>query len=411
MSNLADLAAATAGLNAQVERVVARFGKPAPGLKPWTKLSTGLPGPIKVGFNFQAWSWAGSLGTMMTGIGARVLRLPCSNATTLATTQAALDAGLDVVCKIYLQDLPALRSVVNTFGVKYGPRVTIECGNEPQFISGNPTAQQVYDYTAAMYAAVKAISPLTPVSGPVINVSYTGPSIAFTNEIVRLGFRNVVDYGDFHPYLQTPEESFNGTPYGDILPMCARLGKASNIISEVGWSDATLPAVRTIANSDVQDTKTCCDYYSRYIALAGCAAVSHLIFYIIIDQGTDPAQKQHHFGVYTTNGVLKPQGVVAKDAMAKIHQTTQRTCGQRGANWYVRGDTPAGPQLWAWNPAGTLTDAIVVDTPLPATLNIAVAGAPPTVRLLAAGRQTINITLGTRATILWGQGCTFPEFS
>jgi len=247
---------------------------------------------------------------------------------------------------------------------------------------------------------------------------------------------DLFDFGDFHPYYNTPEKSFFVDVDAFIKSVDSPATKAGKsiefVISETGWSDATgaLTALggapRKTGETHLQTTDAAGDYYSRYIPITRAThKVREVTFYSLVDEGApDPDKKnpQAHFGVFVNPNTPKPSVAVARDLFSHVHAATGAemftragTAGQEDttSDWFVRLDTPQNHELIAWTVvAGGRTAQVTVNSQQAGTLSIKVAGAStPTQVTLSEGEQVINVALGSRSVILSSSvPISFPEF-
>jgi len=265
------------------------------------KISTGVSGLAKYGFNIHQWPMA-MVGPMFKQVGAKVIRINVTyrqyiqagaypgksngNAVAQATIDATAGAGLDVLLSISnpvypatdpsMAQWPAFIEAVATANSK-NSNVIFELGNEPN--TGKVTAQQYFDLMKISYPALKKGNPAAKLAVPVINVSYTPSAKKFVAELMAMpGVFDLFDLGDFHPYYNTPEKSYFVDLDAFIRSVDAPATKAGKSIefvaSEVGWSDATgaLAALgsapRKTGDTHLQTAEGAADYYSRYIPIA-----------------------------------------------------------------------------------------------------------------------------------------------
>jgi len=428
-----------------------------------TKLSTGVTGQFRVGFNMHNWNWAGFVGPYFVSSGAKSVRnnglyngsttdwSKCYIGGTTTPVQTMIDQALADGMHITLCMLPHgdVVSAYNT-GQNAGwaifcanvaranlsnvDKIVFECGNEPN--CNLVTPQKYFAVLKAMSDAMQAVSPNVRISGPAINASYNTPAINWINTLMAIpGAINCMTHGSFHPYYGTPEWSY----INDLKAFTQRMdapvvaaGKSYEYIaSEVGWSNAIgLLANPTIENrgslgeTHLQNTEVIADYYSRYIPLCrGTAKLRKVDFYALKDENPgDPnfTNNGAHFGCIGTEDMSpKPSTPVAKDLIAHVHSAAGGVLFTRGstdlvntADWFLKLILPTNRRLIAWNPSAAKVSRIVVHAAQAGNLSWNVAGSTTKANIsLVSGDNEVSIPIGKRSVVITANvNVDFPEF-
>lgn len=344
---------------------------PGPTLKMATVVSSGVSGMVKYGFNQHAWSYARSK-EMYNWVGSKVFRINITyaryisepwppttgfNSVSLAAVKDGCADGKDCVFALTNPGYPVTdtpkwgdfcRDVAAWVGVNgLNDKVILENGNEPNF--NIITAQQFYDALKVGHTGMKAGNPNARMAAPVINASYVGNAVNFVNNLAKIpGFYDLFEYGDFHPYYQTPENSWKTDLNAFITRLGdpgAAIGKDKEFIaSEVGWTNAIgVLTDKTGENRGGTGTTTtqpegpAGDYYSRYVPITRATKkLRYITFYALKDENPgDPTftNGQAHFGVYKETVLEpKPAAMVCRDLIPLCQQAQEAVFAHRGAS-------------------------------------------------------------------------------
>lgn len=169
--------------------------------------------------------------------------------------------------------------------------------NLPQFGDrGNSLADSKPEYYAEMlkttYSAIKAVRP----DATVIGMVTSGMPLDWWETVFQQGGMQALDAVSFHRYPPTPEGLDDLTAVQSLMKQYND-GQTKPIwLSEFGW-----PTHTSVVTEDIQ-----AKYVLRSHAVALASGLEKAIWYDLMDDGLDPADKEHHFGL--VHNVADPRG-------------------------------------------------------------------------------------------------------
>ncbi|HEY8507747.1 MAG TPA: cellulase family glycosylhydrolase [Steroidobacteraceae bacterium] len=215
----------------------------------------------------------------------------------------------------YGGDKPTAPAAINAFAryatfvvTHFKGRVRLfDLWNEWDARTGGTTPGDADSYVALakrVYPAIKAANPQAVVlSG---GLSATGLQAGWLERFLRQGGLQFVDALSIHPYNfqlrtgNTPESAIAQLERIHALAApYARNGALKIYVTEMGW-----PAFNGKGGVS-QDTAA--EYLTRFLKLAsGRQFIAGVWWYCLRDQGTEPGNKEHHFGVMDVSLRPKP---------------------------------------------------------------------------------------------------------
>jgi polysaccharide biosynthesis protein PslG len=186
-----------------------------------------------------------------------------------------------------------------------GRGVIWEMWNEPQ-ASGYPTARlNAYIKLAlATGAAIKAVAPDEQFIGP----TTAGADVGYAVACLRGGMSRYWTAVSIHPYQATPEAFLRY-----VTGLKAAVAPLPLYSSEWGYSTAGGP------NFDVvPEEQTQAKYLAREFLVNAMSGIGLSIWYDWRDDGADPKNKQHHFGVVHQDLSVKPAYTGTKILTSKL---------------------------------------------------------------------------------------------
>jgi polysaccharide biosynthesis protein PslG len=237
--------------------------------------------------------------------------------------------------------------------------------NEWDAHTGKTTPMGAKEYVAlarATYPAIKAIDPgIQVLSG---GISDKGIREGFFQQFFLLDGARFVDGLSIHPYVWTGRSG--RTPEGamDLVDYVAALGKTSNggqslpmYITELGWPTHT-------GRYGVSEEEAAW-FLTRFMLLAASREyIRGIYWYCLMDQGMNPDNKEHRFGVLDRNQKSRPAAAAFKAASELLSGDTVVTVtktGDRTAAKLTRANMDLGEFHWqegldARNPSAPVTD-------------------------------------------------------
>jgi polysaccharide biosynthesis protein PslG len=226
-----------------------------------------------------------------------------------------------------------------------------------------PTNWPAYkDYKAysklgiATGAAIKAVAPDEQFIGP----ATAGGDVGYAVACLRGGMSRYWTAVSIHPYQATPEAFLR---YAAGLK--AAVAPLPLYSSEWGYSTAGAP------NFDVvPDEATQAKYLAREFLVNAMSGIGLSIWYDWRDDGADPTNKQHHFGVVHRDLSVKPAYTATKVLTSQLagYSFSKRVSAGRGPNAagdYVLAFEPVsgagGTKYAVWTTSGPHTVSIQVD--------------------------------------------------
>jgi len=181
-----------------------------------------------------------------------------------------------------------------------GKRIVWEIWNEPnisQFWKPQPSTE---DYCKLVEAAAPGIKKADPTALVIAPASSTIP-FGWLEECFKKGLLKWIDAVSVHPYRPTPPETVisDYARLRDLIKRCAPEGKEIPILSgEWGYSIINWNKTRLSEEQQAQ-------YLVREFLVNLYQGVPISIWYDWKDDGTNPNEREHHFGTMTYD--LKPK--------------------------------------------------------------------------------------------------------
>jgi len=278
--------------------------------------------------------------------------------------------------------------------------------------SNGGTAQEVTDsaglsVTAYLdvlqiaHTAAKAANPSAKIVGGVVAEPYdpTARSEDWFNTFLATNWHQYCDEFSFHHYHNfcVPERWHDQLQ--DTITKVRAVAPTQPIrITETGWYNGT--GVRAITEAESAAR------YSRYPFLLRCLDLVGVSFYDLANDGTDPAQVEHNFGFYTQNvGAQKAQAATTTAALAHIKVATS---GYHFIDFTMKRrvvvmdtNTANGQRAACWATDATGTTTLTVTASAPGTLSIQTLGGSTATQAIAAGANTVNVTLSDTAKVVF----------
>lgn len=188
-----------------------------------------------------------------------------------------------------------------------GKGILWEIWNEPNlehFWSPQPSVE---DYCALVEATAPRIKEADP-SGLVVAPATSGIPIDWLEKCFKKGLLNWIDALSVHPYRPQPPETVidDYKNLRDLISSYAPKGKEIPVISgEWGYSLINWDKSRLSEEQQAQ-------YLARMFLVNLYEGIPVSIWYDWNDDGTDPDEREHHFGTMTHDLKPKPAYVAAK---------------------------------------------------------------------------------------------------
>ena len=212
-------------------------------------------------------------------------------------------------------------------------------------------ADEYLNLAKIVFPAIKAVDrKIQLLSG---GISDKGIREGFFERFFQLGGHRYVDGLSLHPYVwnsrkrRTPEGAMDFVDQVATLASKANAGTSLPIyLTEIGWP--------TYTGKDGVSEEEASWYLTRYFLLAASRGyVRGIFWYCLMDQGTDPSNKEHRFGVLdrkqetrlAAKELKKITGVLTGDVRVTIQQTTQQTIAE-----VARAGVPEGRYIWEEKP-------------------------------------------------------------
>jgi hypothetical protein len=183
------------------------------------------------------------------------------------------------------------------------------CGTTPQCYL------QLLQPTAA---AIKASGTSGSVSGP--DIAGIGVQMNWLQSFIGGGGLDMVDALDFHPYVQPARPDVLDDQLTALDASLAAAGQGTKPVwfTEFGTSTASGWATERQQAEDI----------GRVFAVSAAHAVSRIYWYDAIDDGQDPSNLEHHFGLFRPPTYLAPTVFVPKPAAAALAATARLGSGR-----------------------------------------------------------------------------------
>lgn len=233
--------------------------------------------------------------------------------------------------------------------------------NEWDAHTGRTTPLGADDYVRlakAVYPVVKAIDPrIQLLSG---GISDKGMREGFFERFFLLKGQQYIDALSVHPYIwnnrseKTPEAAI------EMMDKVAALAKVANngvdipmYVTELGWP--THEGRFGISEADAASFAT------RYMVLASSRAyIKGIFWYCLMDQGDDPQNKEHRFGVLDRKQQARPAAVALKNVAALLNDNSTVSIQKSGDLYKAVISKPGQPATqveWQSAPAGAADGA------------------------------------------------------
>ncbi len=166
-----------------------------------------------------------------------------------------------------------------------------EIWNEYNHEAFNITSRPPQDYVSMLKVAYTTIKEVNP-DATVIGGATSGVDIEWIGEILSLGAAEYMDALSYHPYTQPNNPEHGGFFYAAV-EMPAFLEEYDvNLplwVTEVGWPSAQ-------SDYSVSEMEAA-EYLARTYVLGIAAGVDKIFWYDLINDGIDPTQPEHNFGL------------------------------------------------------------------------------------------------------------------
>lgn len=248
--------------------------------------------------------------------------------------------------------------------------------------SGCLTATCYAPILKAVHEKVNAASPATNVVGPA-TVGVSSCSGCFAPTLISQGGLSSLDAYSIHPYHYPGGPEWLGGSGDSAATLHGELGSTPIYFSEMGWPTGG-PADK--ASTEAQQA----DYLPRLYGTALANGVTRIYWYDLVDDATDTASVEAHFGLFrqpvplTTDGQVQVTANAPKPAAITQAVTARMLAGKS----FVGKDALSAPLYSA---------------------KFAASGGTPTHLLWGASAQTVNIKATGPVTVTdeYGRTATF----
>ena len=244
-------------------------------------------------------------------------------------------------------DPAAWKRFVATVVARYKDTVqTWEIWNEPDdtdFWTGTP--DQYVSLLHSSYDTIKGVDP----SAKVINGACSKLDLVWCNQYIALGGPNYSDVFGFHPYVGQTNFDNGAFEKTDLAHLKSIQGQINKPIwfTEFGWSSANTGSDSNGIGSESLQAR----YLVRqFVTMFGYPGLSlgPMLWYDFRDDGTDPGNKDAHFGLIGNDWMTPKAGYYAFQTLA-----TKLT----GATFVERRESGAGT-AYRFNRNGTVVDVV-----------------------------------------------------
>ncbi|MEN6372334.1 MAG: cellulase family glycosylhydrolase [Armatimonadota bacterium] len=229
-----------------------------------------------------------------------------------------------------------------------------EIWNEPNiktFWKPGPDPENYTELAESAYKAIKAADPQTTVAGP----AASSIDIPFIEKCFAYGLLNSIDAVSVHPYRQTAPETVipEYQQLKDLIKRYAPKGKEIPIISSE-WGYNTLD--KTEAGQ--------AQFAARMFLVNMMSDVKLSIWYDWQDDGLDPANREHHFGLVYNNLKPKPAYNAVKTLTHELDQCKLASrLGSRNDDYILLFKGPSGYRIAAWTAGEEHNATLPIDNP------------------------------------------------
>ncbi|WP_168121431.1 discoidin domain-containing protein [Paenibacillus sp. HB172176] len=345
-----------------------------------------------------------------------VFTYPASHELYLNTAQ---NEGIDVLVTLYgnnklyvdgIIDTPEERAAFANYAATLASHLlgrvdTFEVWNEWNGSPGNTTADY-FELLKATSLAVKAANPDAKMVGGVA----VGYDAVYLKELVDLGACDYVDAFSFHPYMRTnPEQADFVGFFHDLQDYIVSKGIIKDIelwVTETGWANQSPGGFSemTTAGYGVQ-------LYAAFLENRGL--IDRLYWYDLLNDGTDPSDKEFNFGLLSQSA-----GGAAKPAYAAFNAAAAKLAGADFVEAYD--DLDADVRIHKFHRASDDKDVLLVwsnGEPKTVGLNFGVSalevsdifGNPQT--YAGDGNGAVTLTISSSPVYIEGSFSAAPELS
>jgi hypothetical protein len=183
--------------------------------------------------------------------------------------------------------------------------------NEPDF--GNTLAEDFVAGCVGPRAVAQSVDPLIALAGPAVGGELVGPGADYLADCYDAGLKQAVDVLDLHPYTKTSTPTPPGGRLGGPEGVLYSLQGAWDVMAHFGDDDR--PVIVSEAGHPTHEgpwfmppssTQQQARYIVRSHLLLAARGIRRIYWYAFQDEGTDPGNPEHHFGIVDWNGDPKP---------------------------------------------------------------------------------------------------------
>ncbi|OGI03707.1 MAG: hypothetical protein A2Y25_08195 [Candidatus Melainabacteria bacterium GWF2_37_15] len=237
-----------------------------------------------------------------------------------------------------------------------GKTIIFEIWNEPNLgsIFWRPT-ENVGEYMAlikSVYPAMKAADPNCIVVGP--GVAFIANTFDYLKQCMSQGLLNYVDGLSVHPYKnEAPEAGTVDYLYTELRNILGSHGKRDFPIlgGEFGFSTSW---------SNVQNEKNQAEFLARQLVMHDYYNVVSSIVYDFRNDGTDPNNAEHNFGIIRNDYSIKPAYTAIqtqRQNLAGLTYSKRVTTSDASVRLYEY-TSASGRTMAAWTTSGTKSATI-----------------------------------------------------
>ena len=194
-------------------------------------------------------------------------------------------------------------------------------GNEPEY-SKKPIDD--FNDLKNMYDMVKSVDPNFIVCAPVAGTEAS--SLEWVDEWYSYGAKDYFDCYDVHPYTKIGgHENLEGCPAGSPEQLLLDIPKLRDIMKKYGDENKPIIASEwgysTIGYNNVSgklNPQMQAEYLTRGLILHNVLGLARVYIYAFFDEGQDPYNTEHHFGIVDYMGQKKPAFYAIKNLCDKI---------------------------------------------------------------------------------------------
>lgn len=260
---------------------------------------------------------------------------------------------------------------------RYGPDQIYELYNEPNlttFWPSGPNPQQFATLVNRVAAAIKAIHP----NAVVVTGGVAAAQGLKAEDFIKAAYpfldKTKLNAIGTHPY--TASDKWESNPLDEIEAMDDR----NKLMQSVAGGMQVFGTESGIWLSKC-DGATRAEKLKRQGVLTGRWVLASLMwpqpwnmYYDLVDDGTDPANDEHNFGLVSTTGAMKPAGEYFKKLNDILQKADKVTLSNEGEEFKAIFNVPDGTWTVEWNDTSDLRytfvpTPIVVPPPPPAPVD------------------------------------------